>query len=78
MNAFWRPRGGIFRPFSAYVEVKDRLGGSLRARLRLEADFLGSTPHFGGFWKAFREDFGDILVSFFDVDFTMNFYMILN
>ena len=33
--------------------------------------------HFGGFWRAFGEDFGDILVSFVDINITMNFYMML-
>ena len=44
LNALWRPSGRIFRPFWAHVELKTRLGSSLRALLRLEVDFLGSTP----------------------------------
>ena len=75
MDAFWRPCGRIFRPFWGHVEVKNRLGGSLRVRLRLEVDFPGSTPPI---LEGFGEDFGDILVSFFDIDFIMNFHMILH
>ena len=44
LDAFWRPCGRIFRSFWGHVEVENRLGGSLRALLRLEGDFLGSTP----------------------------------
>ena len=33
--------------------------------------------HFGGFWRAFGKHFGDILVSFVDVNFIMHFDMIL-
>ena len=33
--------------------------------------------HFGRFWTGFGNHFGDILVSFVDIDFTMKFHMIL-
>ena len=36
------------------MEIKNRLGGSLRALLRLEGDFLGSTP-------PILEGFGELL-----------------
>ena len=36
-----------------------------------------NSGHFGRFWRAFGKVFGIILVCFVDIDFTMNFYMIL-
>ena len=33
--------------------------------------------HFGGFWNALGEDFGDILVSCVNIVFRMNFYRML-
>ena len=55
LDAFWRPCGRIFRSFWGHVEVENRLGGSLRALLRLEGDFLGSTPPIlEGFGELFR------------------------
>ena len=44
MDAFWKPCGRIFGPFWGHVELRNRLGSSLRALLTLEGDFLGSTP----------------------------------
>ena len=35
------------------------------------------SDHFGGFWRGFGKDFGDIFVSFVDVNVIMNFDMIL-
>ena len=54
MDAFWRPCGRIFGPFWGHVELRNRLGSSLRSLLRLEGDFLGSTP-------AILEGFGKLL-----------------
>ena len=54
LNAFWRPSGRIFGPFWAHVELKSRLGSSLRALFRLEGDFPGTTP-------AMLEGFGKVL-----------------
>ena len=36
--------GGFFDHVGVMWRSKNRLGGSLRALLRLEGDFLGSTP----------------------------------
>ena len=44
----------VFGPFWAHVELKTRLGSSLRALLRLEVDFPGSTP-------PILEGFGQVL-----------------
>ena len=44
MDAFWRPCERIFRPFWGHVEVKNRLGSSLKALFRLEVDLESSTP----------------------------------
>ena len=74
MDGFWRPCGRIFGPFWGYVELKNRLGSSLRALLRLKVDFLSSTPTI---LEGFGEVFGDISLSFVDINFTMDFYMIL-
>ena len=60
LNALWRPSGRIFRPFWAHVELKSRLGSSLRALLRLEFDFLSSTP-------TILEGFGELLGSIFEI-----------
>ena len=54
LDAFWRPCGRTFRPFWGHVEVKNRLGGSLSVRLRLQVDFPGSTP-------PILEGFGELL-----------------
>ena len=60
LNAFWRPSGRIFQPFWAHVELKSRLGSSLRALLRLEVDFPGSTP-------TILEGFGEVLGSILEI-----------
>ena len=60
LDAFWKPCGRIFRSFWGHVEVKNRLGGSLRALLRLEGDFLGSTP-------PILEGFGELLMSMMEI-----------
>jgi len=60
LNEFWRPSGRIFGAFWAHVELKSRLGSSLRALLRLEVDFPGSTP-------TILEGFGELLGSIFEI-----------
>ena len=60
LDAFWRLCGRIFPSFWGHVEVKNRLGGSLRALLRLEGDFLGSTP-------PILEGFGELLRSILEI-----------
>ena len=53
--------GRIFGSFWVHVELKSRLGSSLRALLRLEVDFLSSTPTN---WEGFGELLGSILEIF--------------
>ena len=48
-------------------------GGSVLVGAR----FSGfDSAYFGGFWEPFRKVFVDILVSFVNVNFTIDFYMI--
>ena len=54
MDAFWTPCERIFGPFWGYVELKSRLGSSLRALFSLEIDFPGSAP-------PILEGFGELL-----------------
>ena len=49
-----------FGEFWDHIEVKNRLGSSLRALLRLEVDFLTKTP-------AILEGFGKLLGKIFDI-----------
>ena len=60
LDAFWRPCGRIFGPFWGHVELRNRLGSFLRALLRLEVDFLSSTP-------TILEGFGEVLGSILEV-----------
>ena len=55
LDAFWRPCGRIFRPCWGHVEVGNRLGGSVRALLKLEVDLRSSTsPILDGFGELLR------------------------
>ena len=60
MNTFWRPSGRTFGPFWVHVELKSRLESSLSALLRLEVDFLSSTP-------TILEGFGELLGSILEI-----------
>ena len=60
LNGFWRSSGRIFGPFWAHVQLKSRLGSSLRALLSLEVDFLSSTP-------TILEGFGELLGSILEI-----------
>ena len=61
MDAFWNPCGRIFEPFWGHVEFSHRLRSFLRASLRLQVDFLGSTPII---FDGFGEVSGSILKIF--------------
>ena len=68
----------IFGPFWGHVELRNRLGSFLRALLRLEVDFLSSTPTIlEGFGELLGSVFEIFVVSFVDVNFIMHFDMIL-
>ena len=60
LNGFWRSSGRIFGSFWGHVQLKSRLGSALRAGLRLEVDFLSSTP-------TILEGFGELLGSVFEI-----------
>ena len=78
MNGFWRSSGRIFGSFWGHVQLKSRLGSALRAGLRLEVDFLSSTPTIlEGFGELLGSVFEIFVVSFVDVNFIMHFDMIL-
>ena len=61
LEIFWEDVG----PFWAHVELKTRLGSSLRALLRLEVDFPGSTP-------PILEDVGGLLGRFLEIFFHLS------
>ena len=78
MDAFWKPCGRIVGPFWGHVELKNRLGSSLDAPFVSDLDLDSSTPpileDFGGRLGRF---FGDIFLSFLDIDFAIAFHLLL-
>ena len=59
---FWSPSGRILLAFWGHVEVKTRLGSSLRALFVSEADLTSST-------HPILEDFGKLLERFLQIFF---------
>ena len=67
---FWSILGSCWPPKSSWKLFESLVRGGSR--------FSGfDAAHFGRFWRAFGKVFGDILPSFVDINFTMNFYTIL-
>ena len=74
LGGFWKHFGVMLRS-KIVLEAPWTLHSS---QTSISPPFPHQNPgHFGGFWKAFGEIFGLILVSFVDIDFTINFYMTL-
>ena len=74
LESFWEDLGTILGSCWVQKPSWTLLASFVQAGSRFPHQNAG---HFGGFWRAFGKDFGDILVPFVDMDFTMNFYMIL-
>ena len=72
-DRFCHSHGTILDVFWGNVGLETCLGGSFLVRSRFNHF---DSPHFGRFWDPHGKVFGDILVSFVDVNFMMDFYMI--
>ena len=74
LEVFWEDFSIILGACSAQKSSWKRSESWVEAGSRF-SEF--DADHFGGFWRAFGKHFGDILVSFVDVNFIMHFDMIL-
>ena len=67
---FWKPSGSIFGPFWAHLDLKSRLGGSMRILFWTEV-------HFPSSWPAILEEFGSLWGRFLEICFYLFWIWIL-